>query len=163
LEAARFARPRIVFLGLHEPEGMTSALPSSEFSAKSEAPEIVARKVQGTAYFTLDISDVASEEEVEGLLERGRVTNSGLPLNFEDARVALVNLDLFDAGILASARSMVDWNERYKVRNPLRVRPLWLQGDRSTRLMTVLSVVWIPGVLLVGRLEVVLFFVGAVG
>ncbi|KAI0786566.1 NUDIX hydrolase domain-like protein [Abortiporus biennis] len=125
LEAARFHGPPVVFLGLHQAEGSDDALPSSEFIIKgsddpvAEAQKVV-EKINGTAYFSLDVTDL-EEELVDALLQQKELQLSStkapgeeIKLGFMDTRAALGAYDEFDAAILAAARSMVDWNARNK-------------------------------------------------
>ncbi|CAL1706157.1 unnamed protein product [Somion occarium] len=90
LEAARFRGPPIVFLGLQEAEG-EDALPSSDFSAKTD-PAAVAARIKGTPYFSLDVSELGQK----------------------DVDVALQSSVLARGAIIAEGRSMVDWNARNK-------------------------------------------------
>lgn len=114
MEAARFSSPKIVFLGLHEPEGIVAALPSSDFSVKTESPEIVAEKIKGTPYFSLDVSEI-DNDEVQKVLQASESSKGGFQLKFTEPRAAMTSVDVFDAAVFAEARSMVDWNERNRV------------------------------------------------
>jgi NAD+ diphosphatase len=96
---------------LEEPHGTTAILPSSDFSAKKEAPEVVAERITGTPYFSLDVSDVESDA-LDAVLQN----NNGGQLKFSDARTAMTSMNWFDAAVFAEARSMVDWNTRNKAR-----------------------------------------------
>ena len=114
LEAARLRGPRVVFLGLHEPEsGATQALPSTDFSAKADAAA-VASKIEGTPYFSLDVSDLEGNA-VDAVLQSTEAAKSGKSMTFVDARQAMSSMDYFEGGIVAEARAMVDWNARNKV------------------------------------------------
>lgn len=114
LEAARLRGPGIVFLGLHEPEsGASQALPSTDFSAKTDAAT-VASKIEGTPYFSLDVSDLEGNA-VDAVLQSTEAAKSGKSMTFVDARQAMSSMDYFDGGIVAEARAMVDWNARNKV------------------------------------------------
>ena len=115
LEVARLRGPRIVFLGLEEPRGTTAILPSSDFSAKDEAPEVVAKRITGTPYFSLDVSDV-EPSALDAVLQNNQLAKDGGQLKFSEARVAMNSMNWFDAAVLAEARSMVDWNARNRVR-----------------------------------------------
>lgn len=115
LEAARLHGPRIVFLGLHEPTTTTlqSALPSSEFSAKTE-PAVLASNIHGTPYFAIDVS--SSAEGVEEVLKISSAKlQEGASLQFVEARSASSAFDSFEAAVFAEARALIDWNTRYKV------------------------------------------------
>lgn len=114
LEVARLRGPKIVFLGLEEPRGTTAILPSSDFSAKTEAPEAVAERVTGTPYFSLDVSDVESPA-LDAMLENSQLTKDGGQLKFSEPRAAVNFLSWFDAAVFAEARSIVDWNSRNRV------------------------------------------------
>ena len=107
--------PKIVFLGLEEPQGTTALLPSSDFSAKKEAPEVVARRITGTPYFSLDVSNVESSS-IDIVLQSSRLVNDGGQVRFSEPRVSMNSMNWFDAALFAEARSMVDWNARNKVR-----------------------------------------------
>lgn len=115
LEVARLRGPKIVFLGLEEPHGTTAILPSSEFSAKKEAPEVVAERITGTPYFSLDVSDLESSA-VDAVLQNNQLAKDGGQLKFSEPKAALNSMNWFDAAVFAEARSMVDWNARNRVR-----------------------------------------------
>ncbi|TFY82452.1 hypothetical protein EWM64_g1556 [Hericium alpestre] len=109
LEAARFRGPPIIFLGLDETGLETSsALPSSEFSKGD--PEAAARKMKGTPYFSLDVSDVP-QGEADRLL---KPQNDGGKLSFSEPRGAIRGMSMFDASLFSLGRSMIDWNYRNK-------------------------------------------------
>ncbi|KIP06523.1 hypothetical protein PHLGIDRAFT_453629 [Phlebiopsis gigantea 11061_1 CR5-6] len=113
LEAARLRGPGIVFLGLHEPKsGASLALPSSDFSAKTDAAAVAA-KIEGTPYFSLDVSDLDGGT-VDAVLQSTEAAKSGKSLSFLDARSAMPSMDVFEGAIVAEGRAMVDWNARYK-------------------------------------------------
>ncbi|OBZ70949.1 Peroxisomal NADH pyrophosphatase NUDT12 [Grifola frondosa] len=115
LEAARFHGPPIVFLGLHEPDINTAdALPSSDFSAKTDPVTVIAN-IKGTPYFSLDVSDV-EQKELEETLQNAEVSKNGATLLFSEGRAAMDNFDSFEAAVFAEGRSMTDWNGRNKVR-----------------------------------------------
>lgn len=120
LEAARFRGPGIVFLGLHEPESATHALPSSDFNAKADA-EAVVKKLQGTPYFALDVTRL-EETAVNTVLESTEVSQSSKTLVFAETRQAMNSFDFFEGGVVAEARAMVDWNSRNRVRPLLVLR-----------------------------------------
>lgn len=112
LEAARLHGPRVVFLGVEERDPATaSALPSSDF----KEPEAAVANIDGTPYFSVDVADLeeGTVDEIVQNSERGR---SNVKLAFTDPRTAMGALDMFGAAVFASARSMVDWNDRNRVR-----------------------------------------------
>ena len=114
LEAARFHGPGIVFLGLHESEtGDAGALPSSDFSAKQDAHKVV-DKINGTAYFSVDLSG-SDEQVVSEAFQKTEAGKDGFVFTFTDGRTAMGYMDYFIGGIYASARALVDWNARNKV------------------------------------------------
>ena len=116
LEAARLHGPPIVFLGAHEPEGLdiTSALPSTEFSA-SEDPDLLVAKLHGIPYFALDAGN-SSEDELKSLVTDSSEAKIGEGyLEFVEPRSASSNFSFFEAGVFAEARSMLDWNARNRV------------------------------------------------
>lgn len=113
LEAARLHGPPVVFLGLHEHGDAQHALPSSDFSAKHGAATAVAEKIQGTPYFSLDVSDV-EKEHVDVVVASAQ--SGGGKLEFMDGRAAMNVFDQFDSGVFSEARSLVDWTARNKVR-----------------------------------------------
>lgn len=98
---------------MHEPENAAvSALPSSDFSAKTD-PSIAVTNVNGTPYFAMDVSDTTSET-LEMALKSSKTTEEG-SLEFMESRSASAGFTAFDAAIFAEARSMIDWNTRNKV------------------------------------------------
>lgn len=114
LEAARLHGPTIVFLGLHELDNNQgqSALPSSEFSAKVD-PKLAASNISGSPYFALDVTS-SEKQTIEGLLDTSK--KNGVTLEFAEPRSATSDFSAFEAGVFAEARSMIDWNDRNKVR-----------------------------------------------
>lgn len=114
LEVARLRGPKIVFLGLEEPRGTTALLPSSDFSAKKEAPEAIAERITGTPYFSLDVSDVESSA-LDTVLRQSQLVKGDGQVRFSEPRAAMSSMNWFDAAVFAEARSMVDWNSRNKV------------------------------------------------
>ncbi|PCH36025.1 NAD+ diphosphatase [Wolfiporia cocos MD-104 SS10] len=113
LEGARFHGPPIVFLGLHEPDRVgVRALPSTEFSAKTDASTVLAN-LQGTPFFSLDVSDV-EKQEIDTALKESESGRTGAEFNFAEPRGAMAAFDAFDASLFAMARTMVDWNSRNK-------------------------------------------------
>ena len=116
LEAARLRGPPIVFLGLHESETtFAAALPSSDFSAKTDV-QTRTSNIQGSAYFSLDVTHVDATE-LDNVLESSVVATEGAKLWFSEPRAVMSTLDAFEAAIFAEARSMIDWNARNKVRD----------------------------------------------
>lgn len=113
LEAARLRGNPIVFLGLHEDKDSEEALPSSDFSAKSDALAVASR-IKGIPFFSLDVSDV-DKETLDSVLQQAELTKAGASLAFTDARAAMGSFDYFDAAVAASARGLIDWNARNKV------------------------------------------------
>ncbi|KAI5118889.1 hypothetical protein M0805_003564 [Coniferiporia weirii] len=113
LDAARVHGPAIVFLGLHEPENAegASALPSSEFSAKTDA-EVAAANISGTPYFTLDVTDVEAEAVDDVLKSVGAAQGESATVEFMEPRAASFGFSAFEAAVFAEARSLVDWNAR---------------------------------------------------
>lgn len=114
LEASRLHGPAIVFLGLHELDNNQgqSALPSSEFSAKVD-PKLAASNISGSPYFALDVTS-SEKQAIESLLDTSK--KNGVTLEFAEARSAISDFSAFEAGVFAEARSMIDWNDRNKVR-----------------------------------------------
>lgn len=114
LEAARCRGPPIVFLGLHEPQTVTAgALPSSDFSGKNDHETII-QNINGTPYFSLDVTDV-DQQTIDAVLQNSEASKAGAQLMFEEPRKAMGTFDVFEAAVFAEARSMVDWNSRNKV------------------------------------------------
>ncbi|EKM54745.1 uncharacterized protein PHACADRAFT_258788 [Phanerochaete carnosa HHB-10118-sp] len=103
---------RYHFPRLARPESANHALPSSDFNAKADA-EAVINKIQGTPYFTLDVTHL-EETAVNAVLENAEASRNGKSLVFTDARQAMSSMDYFEGGLLAEARAMVDWNSRNK-------------------------------------------------
>jgi NAD+ diphosphatase len=121
LEAARLRGPPIVFLGLHE-GAEAGALPSSDFSGKVLGGAEVARKVSGTPWFALDVSE-AEQDAVDAMvraaseeLGEGEGGGESKLCAFGEPRGAMSHMDMFEAAVSAEARSMLDWNVRNKVR-----------------------------------------------
>lgn len=109
-ESARHLNTPIVFLGLAEANaGLGGALPSSDFK---DAQAAIAN-LEGTPYFALDIADLKrTPEEVEEILKK-----TGQDLGWSGPRVLMTDLDHFSAAVFAQGRSLVDWNQRNKVRH----------------------------------------------
>lgn len=110
LEAARHRGMPILFMGLHEPDGNTSALPSSDF----KDPHTAISKLTGTLFFSLDIGEL-EQEVVDQTVKNIEASKSGATLSFTEPRTAMGALDTFNAALFAEARSMNDWNQRNKV------------------------------------------------
>jgi len=113
LEVARLRGPKIIFLGLEEPHGTTAILPSSDFSVKKEAPEVIAERITGTPYFSLDVSD-AESAALDAVLQNNQLAKDEGQLKFLEARAAMFSMNWFDAAVFAEAGSMIDWNARNK-------------------------------------------------
>jgi NAD+ diphosphatase len=150
LEAARIHGPRIVFLGVEEP-AENASLPSSAFHNPEAAEDI-----KGTPYFALDVSDL-EKESVDELL---KVEGGADPVEFAEPRGASNLWNHFEAAVFSVARSMIDWNGRNKVdcRNAL-----CLSLDILTVPISVLSSLWIEGIFIMGRMEVILLYTITVG
>ena len=117
LEAVRFRGAPIVFLGLDEPLGDSAlALPPSTSGVNpgSQDPQVTAQNFRGTPYFSLDVSGV-TDAEIEGVLQGSEAGKNGAQVQFSEPRAATRGFNMFDAALFASARSMVDWNDRNKV------------------------------------------------
>lgn len=120
VEAARFRGPPVVFLGLHEPQtDVADALPSSDFSAKSDTATVIAN-LKGTPYFSLDVSDVA-QDVLDKTLQASEPSKAGAELTFFESRGAMAFFDAFESCVFAEARSLTDWNGRNKVRRNVSV------------------------------------------
>lgn len=162
LEALRLHGPSVVFLGLHEQENAegqpSAALPSFEFSAKTD-PQVAAANISGTAYFALDVTDL-KDGMVSEALNSAKATSSvnGETLEFVESRAVSSNLGAFDAAVFAEARSMLDWNSRYKVCNHSDLYYLFLSED-----LVVLPRLWITGIFALGGLEAWVLFSASVG
>lgn len=112
LEGARIRGSPIVFLGLQEPDdGSAEALPSSQFNDAETAMS----NVRGTPFFAMDVADFP-QEAIELALKESSLVQSGAELSFSEPRAAMSDIDQVTAGVFASARSMVDWNTRNKVK-----------------------------------------------
>lgn len=113
-EAARHLGLPVVFLGVHEPhtEDSTSALPSSEFKDPQEA----IKRLEGAPYFAIDVADLEySSERLREILDATSAAAEGKSLSWSEPRALMSVMDPVTAGIFASARSLVDWNQRNKV------------------------------------------------
>lgn len=114
-ETARHLGIPIVFLGVHEPQSSESSfdLRISEFSD----PEEAIKKLDGIPYFAIDVADVdCTEERLQEILKETTPGREGKVLDWSEPRASMANLDIFTAAVFASARSLVDWNLRNKVR-----------------------------------------------
>ena len=115
-ESARHRGIPVVFLGLHEPQssGSSAALPTSEFSDPKDA----INKFDGTPYFAMDVADMDyTPERLQEILKETTPGQEGKVLDWWEPRASMLNLDIFNAAVFASARSLVDWNVRNKVRH----------------------------------------------
>lgn len=115
LESARLRGPPLVFLGLHEPQavgGEADALPSSEFSAKSDAETVIAN-LTGTPYFSLDVTHV-EQTVLDKTLLASEPAKAGAELTFFEPRGAMAYMDAFESAVFAEARSLVNWNGENK-------------------------------------------------
>lgn len=113
-EAARHLGIPAVFLGLHESQAEDSrtALLTSDCSD----PETAIKKLNGIAYFAMDVVDLGyTQGMLEGMLKETTPGREGNFLVWSEARVLVSTLDAFTAAIFASARSILDWNQRNKV------------------------------------------------
>ena len=154
LEATRFHGPRVVFLGLKERDPSTaSALPSSDF----REPEVAVANIDGTPYFSIDVVDL-EQDNVDQVVRNVELANSDAKLAFTDPRTAMRALDMFAAAVFASARSMVDWNDRNKVR-----RASIVPEHLGSLCDEVLSCVWFSVLLSMGRLEAHMYHLTAMG
>ncbi|KAF8911552.1 NAD+ diphosphatase [Gymnopilus junonius] len=112
-ESVRHIGPRVVFLGLHERQSndSTSALPSSEF----KDPEEAVKKLDGTLYFSVDVSDLNyTTDQLQDVLKETIPGKEGQVLDWVEPRALMSNLDGMTAAIFAEARSLTDWNVRNK-------------------------------------------------
>ena len=115
-ESARHRGIPVVFLGVHESQssGSNAALPTSEFSD----PEDAINKLDGTPYFAMDVADMDyTSERLQEILKETTPGQEGKVLDWSEPRASMLNLDVFTAAVFASARSLVDWNLRNKVRH----------------------------------------------
>jgi NAD+ diphosphatase len=115
-ESLRHLGIPLVFLGVHEPQSSETGatLPTSEFSN----PEDAIKHLQGTPYFAMDVADINyTAEQLRKILIETAPGREGKVLDWAEPRSLMASLDIFTAGVFASARSMVDWNLRNKVRH----------------------------------------------
>ncbi|KAG9018594.1 NADH pyrophosphatase [Tulasnella sp. 427] len=94
LQAARLRGPKVVFLGIHEREGV-QALPTAAFKSAQDLP--------GTPYFALDTSK-SEPADIENLLKSASPSPQHR-LEFQESRGAAAWFDRFDAPIFALGRS----------------------------------------------------------
>ncbi|OSX65801.1 hypothetical protein POSPLADRAFT_1052468 [Postia placenta MAD-698-R-SB12] len=109
LESARLRGPPLVFLGLHEPQavgGEADALPSSEFSAKSDAETVIAN-LTGTPYFSLDVTQV-EQTVLDKTLLASEPAKAGAELTFFEPRGAMAYMDAFEKGLHNFAHPRTD-------------------------------------------------------
>ncbi|TRM68760.1 NUDIX hydrolase domain-like protein [Schizophyllum amplum] len=105
-EGARHLGPPLVFLGLEETDAQSgNALPSTDFTDPSTA----LAKLHGTPYFALDVGDLTLPLE-----QLTAAADTDRKLSWAEPRALIAGMDLFEAGVYAEARSMVDWNARNK-------------------------------------------------
>ena len=115
-ESARHRGIPVVFLGIHEQQskGSSAALPTSKFSD----PEDAVSKLDGTPYFAMDVADMDyTPERLQEILKKTTPGQEGKILDWSEPRASMLNLDIFTAAVFASARSLLDWNLRNKVRH----------------------------------------------
>ena len=134
-ESARHRGNPVIFLGVHEPQssGSSAALPTSEFSD----PEDAINKLDGTPYFAMDVADMDyTPERLQEILKETTLGQEGKALDWFEPRASMLNLDIFTAAVFASARSLVDWNLRNKVRHVVH-----LQISKSSFFTSISSIV----------------------
>lgn len=113
-EAARHLGIPVVFLGLHETqtEDSNAALLISDFSD----PETAIKKLNGIPYFAMDVADLdCTQGMLEGMLKETTPGREGEILAWSEPRALMSTVDGFTAAMFASARSILDWNQRNKV------------------------------------------------
>ena len=113
-EAARHLGIPVVFLGLHETqaEDSSTALLISDFSD----PETAIKKLNGIPYFAVDVADLEyTQGMLEGMLNETTPGREGKILGWSEPRAFMTTVDGFTAAMFASARSILDWNQRNKV------------------------------------------------
>jgi len=110
-EAARHLGAPIVFLGLHETDAQdnSTALLISDFSD----PDTAIKKLNGIPYFAMDV--VGLDYTLEMMLKETAPGREGKIITWSEPRALMSALDAFDAAVFASARSMLDWNQRNQV------------------------------------------------
>lgn len=118
-DAARHLGIPVIFLGVQESQisdSNSTALSLSQFSD----PETAIKKLDGTPYFAMDVADLDyTAERLQEILKETAPGREGKVLDWSEPRSSMINLDIFTAAIFASARSMLDWNRRNKVRHML--------------------------------------------
>lgn len=117
-DSARHLGIRVVFLGVHEaqPNESSAALLISEFEFDNTEDAI--KKLDGTPYFAMDVADMdCTAEWLQETLKETTPGREGKVLEWCEPRASMTSLDGFTAAIFASARSLVDWNLRNKVRH----------------------------------------------
>jgi NAD+ diphosphatase len=115
-ESVRHRGIPVIFLGVHEPQsnGSNVALPTSEFSD----PEDAVNNLDGTPFFAMDVADMDyTPEQLKEILKETIPGQEGKVLDWSEPRASMLDLDIFNAAVFASARSLVDWNMRNKVRH----------------------------------------------
>ncbi|KAF9268543.1 hypothetical protein L218DRAFT_917359 [Marasmius fiardii PR-910] len=127
LQAARHRGPPVVFLGIHEKEG-ERVLPTKEVGVTLKeggeaAVEKFLKEDEGTPYFALDIADrdvLANEDYARKEVVIQEVLNDAAKqldvkeLEWVDPRSAVGSMALFETGVFAEARTIIDWNLRNK-------------------------------------------------
>jgi NAD+ diphosphatase len=152
-EAIRHRNGRVVFLGLHEPPSTATAIPSADF-VDTNAIE----NLEGTPFFSMDVADLGlSPERLSEILEASSQSQDGQTLSWSEPRVLMSGLDAFSGAVFAEARSLVDWNQRNKVRD---IHRCWRS---SINFSVVLSRMRFPFILDVGWMEDKLRFVATMG
>jgi NAD+ diphosphatase len=111
-EAARHRNSPVIFLGLHE-QSRSNALPSSDFVD----PETAISNLEGTPYFSMDVVELDfTAEQLKLVLDATPQGSNGQILSWSEPRVLMSGFDSFSGAVFAEARSLVDWNQRNKVR-----------------------------------------------
>jgi hypothetical protein len=154
LAAARLRGPPIVFLGLQEPENSDAdALLLSNFTDAQAA----VTNVKGTAIFSVDVDGLPSHV-VDETLHHSELATSGNTLIFEEARSAMNSLDHVTSGIFATAKSLINWH-RYNKVGSRTFQWNWLLYIWDA----VLPGLWLTNLLLMGRLETLVFIFATLG
>ena len=117
LGSIRHRGPRIVFLGLHQPEtSEAGGEPNGDGGTLTLSPDVqedaleqAVAGLNGTPFFCVDVADV--EQSVVDVVLKQAVER----WSWMDARAVMACLDAPAAGMYAQARSMADWNQRNKV------------------------------------------------
>lgn len=159
-EASRHLNTPIVFLGFHEAALGASAFPSSEF----EDAEAAVAKLEGTPYFSIDVADLdLSPETMSSFFSQTEAGKAGAAFEWVEPRSLMFSLDPFMGGVFAQARSLVDWNQRNKVRLGFALLVLSASWTLILAPISVLSCMWLGSVFHVGWVEVILFITFALG